>query len=332
MSVLTLVRAERDGGGMPSPVSCARSRLSRLLGALILLLLSGCPRITTGVQGLDEDAGVVDAFERLDISEDGDAGVDASRDDAQATGWDAGDGDAPTDRAIAVDALNTPDTGDRRPDGSTASAYATCDTPDYPDVGWDRGTCACLGASDGIPGICRNPFALGACRRGLCLDGAASNIEGLSCLSLDQDRRLDAECESRAFCLALRDLHARPPRTAHRAECRYSDGTSFETGEVRAANCPIASVGILCGRGCAPCGMGAGVCWGFSEQNPLGACMQVSNDLPTCQTASDCPKGTGCLRPRNLDSLNRPAQGLCQPGQRCERVSTIAPGRFVCDQ
>jgi hypothetical protein len=339
----SLKRTGIVGAGTVTCSTSVRNRQSKRWGALATLLACGCARITTVfLPGEDvpsgdmnaRDLGATDASERPGTAFDAPGPSDADERDAS-TDWDSevfSLDDVVTDRGPSVDLAEVADARSDGADGLDSIVPGPCFTPDYPDEGWDKGTCACLGASTESPGICRNPFALGACRRGMCLDGGTSSVGNLFCLSLDRRQGLDAECESRAFCLALHDLNSRSPRTTRVAECRYSDGTTFETGIIPVASCPSETNGLLCGRGCTVCGTGPAICWGFSEQNPLGACIFVSDDLPPCRLAAECPSGAGCLLPRNLDSLNRPAQGTCQPASHCRQIATAATSRFSCDQ
>jgi hypothetical protein len=337
MPVLRSLRATRSRGTVHSVTTRALTTSASSLW--LSVLLCGCARLATEsvappADDIDAHDATPDLPPRMDSVLDAnvvepDALVDAAHDRSIDVPLR---GDVVILADIRADLSDSTDGDVHRPDALPPSPHGPCSTPDYPDEGWDQGICACLGASAGATGICRNPFALGVCRQGLCLDGNNASIEGLYCLSLDRAREFDAECESRAFCSALRALDARPPRTAHTSECRYSDGTAFETGDVPAASCPAGSATLLCGRGCATCTRGAAICWGFSEQDPLGACVSVSDTSRPCTSSSDCSPGASCLRPRNLDSLNRSTRGICQPAEHCQRVAMASVGRFSCDR
>ncbi len=204
-----------------------------------------------------------------------------------------------------------------------------CTNPDYPEQGWKAGSCACIGARPGRPGICRTGVTeLGpSCRAGACpylLEGAPTY-----CVALDLDQPLHFECADGDFCRALAALDLRTPAYPRNAACVYGDGTLFRAGVVGSASCPAGSDGLLCGVGCERCPLTHGLCWGMSEANPLGACLRVQETTnSSCTSAAQCSAGDGCLL--ILDAARGPTASVCVEAERCARVASLAVERFAC--
>jgi len=285
------------------------------------LCLGGCAMVTSPTT---TDAHAEASTGNLDASDAGvwDGSTDAWVDD-HTNGADV--------TAVDRDANDVPDSNDGTTSVDTPEdlGIERCDTPDFPQPGWDRGRCVCLGARADRPGICRVHYVLGACEIGTCpwLDAGVPTF----CVSTDVEARSAMDCQTSTFCQALRALAIRPGADGRTAACVYSDGTMFQSGMIPTAECSMAARGVTCGVGCPRCAAPFPLCWGNSEHNPLGAC--IAPDVPRavpCAGASDCVAGWRCLSPNNLDLLGRPSRGVCQVATRCVEVATVAPARFSC--
>lgn len=177
-----------------------------------------------------------------------------------------------------------------------------------------------------LPGVCVTPPASdlsNLCYVGTCTGDRVCVVQDFPTLS-------SGVCESPGVCAAIRERMIRPPAYPGVVECRYSDGTPFESGAVSAATCPSSLAGVLCGQGCPPCGGQFSICWATSERFPTGACVEPA---PNCVSAGDCQMlkpDYGCLLPRNLDGIGRPAAGVCTPADRCNAIGQALPTHFRC--
>ena len=143
------------GAGTVTYSTSVRNRQSKRWGALATLLACGCARITTVfLPGEDvpsgdmnaRDLGATDASERPGTAFDAPGPSDADERDAS-TDWDSevfSLDDVVTDRGPSVDLAEVADARSDGADGLDSIVPGPCFTPDYPDEGWDKGTCACL--------------------------------------------------------------------------------------------------------------------------------------------------------------------------------------------
>lgn len=251
---------------------------------------------------------------------------------ADASGDEGSDMDIPLDAAsdLGLDAARDGD-GDASDEGGRTDAsldrieILPADVPECTDSSPAAG-CLCLVTSGGLAGICVTPRA--ADESNHCVIGTCP--PGLVCVVQDFPVPSSVVCESPAVCAAIRSRMIRPPTYPSLVECRYSDGTPFESGIVPLGVCPASVANLLCGRGCPPCSGQFGICWAASERFPTGACMEPG---PSCTESGDCQvlkPGYGCLRPRNLDGLGRPALGQCMPMSRCTAVGEALSTHFQC--
>lgn len=212
-------------------------------------------------------------------------------------------------------------------------AEGRCSNPDYPQEGWKRGDCACLGALPERPGVCRTgllePFELGFCSRGSCFETHPNAPSW--CVVLDLARGFTGECAREEFCRAAAELSLRPPQYPRAAGCYYADGTPFATGRIVPQSCPSGEGNLFCAPGCGLCAQRA--CWGSSEENPLGYCVDhtsLREDYP-CHETRACRAGHSCLRPNNLNTVGQYSSGLCVPTARCTLAAERSEGRFRCE-
>jgi hypothetical protein len=222
--------------------------------------------------------------------------------------------------------------GDARAPGDARTDAAPTYTPCYTDpLWWDP--CLCIGYDvryDGsaqaglcVPDESRDLYGVG---RDVCLYDQTVTL----CLHSERGRSC-APCVPIDYCLALR-RHAADRTERYEVVCLYSDGTRVDSGIVPPASCPAGSEGLLCGPGCAPC-RGPDACFGWSESNPLGACIEHRDPdtaMEACEPARPCSRGNACLRPTNLSEDGGAAPGFCVPLARCQAVASAAPTRFHC--
>jgi hypothetical protein len=198
-----------------------------------------------------------------------------------------------------------------------------------PDAG-----CECEGARADVPGVCV------ALRGSGCFFQSCRLETGLYCL-VREGRSLYSSaglgCTSATVCEALRRRQIRPPEFESFVECRYSDDTAYQTGEIGRATCPVGSERILCGTGCLSCQRGDDLCWARSERFPTGYC--IDDEGGACRNRSDCAASKPspedpfvCILPTNITGGGQLPWGVCTQRSRCRRASLLLPGRFRCDE
>jgi len=268
---------------------------------LLLSLLVVCVACRGGMNADFPDSAVSDLAER-----DADASGDA--DDP---GGDAGgslDGGASSDAATPL----PPDAVTDHPLGEVIA----CSTSHIPDPSSPI-RCDCIAREGWDAGVCVG--GRGAAILNRCL------LHGWLILDPTGYPSNASHCASLATCLEL-ERRYQASQNIEAPRCIYQDGTPIRTGRVGRATCPAGSEGVLCGLGCAPCPAPHNHCWGSSELDPLGFC--VEDSMP-CTEEIPCPDGWHCVFPRNLDVVGRPAAGYCTES-RCAEIEALAPRRFRC--
>lgn len=241
-----------------------------------------------------------------DLAEE-DTRASEDTDSARADAWTALDGGGPTDGTTPL----PPDAITDHPLGEVI-VCSDSDTTVPPSAF----QCRCIAREGWDAGVC---VGSGAAIVNRCL------LHGWLILDPTGYPSSASYCASLATCLELeRRYQANPSIEAPR--CIYQDGTPIRTGRVGRATCPAGSEGILCGLGCAPCPVPHNHCWGSSELDPLGFC--VEDSMP-CTAEIPCPEGWRCVYPRNLDVVGRRAAGYCTES-RCAEIEALAPHRFRC--
>ena len=232
---------------------------------------------------------------------------------------------------------------DRRDSSCPDAGVEPVGSPSACEVDPSRGLCLgciCYTAdTGGSSGYCLLPLppdydCEGTFRPELCLIGVGCARGGL-CADLrpfPDGGVVGGLCVRENVC-----MHAR--RVGSLLRCYYEDGSPYDTGIRRDAECLADEAGLLCGTGCGLCPTGT-TCVGASERSGLGLCVQCASEegdfgVPShCGAGGSCASSDACLGFVPPSDVTSPdfeyLWHVCVPARLCELIADRHPERFTC--